>query len=352
MTLHAWRMIEPGRPLERTEGPLPEPGPGEVLLEVVACGLCHTDVGFLYGGVRTNAPLPLTLGHEIVGRALSAGPGVESAVGAAYIVPAVLPCGECDLCRRGRGNVCRAQKMPGNDFDGGFASHVVVPLAPLCRVPDDFADLPALGVVADAVATSYQTVERARVDDRRAVVVIGSGGLGTFAIQCAQAKGARVVAVDVDSRRLDVCGAELALDASQLDTKAIRSAVSSFERSEGLAPTGRVILECSGSAAGQETAWSLLGYDATLAVVGFTLDRVPLRLSNLMAFDATAFGNWGCLPEHFPAILDLVRDGAVRLEPYVETYPMSALNDLLRAEHHARRPVLIPDFEPSKETEA
>ena len=66
--ISSWQMIEPGQPLELTDGPLPEPGPDEVLLEVTACGLCHTDVSFLYGGVRTRAALPLTLGHEILGK--------------------------------------------------------------------------------------------------------------------------------------------------------------------------------------------------------------------------------------------------------------------------------------------
>ncbi|MFQ5844549.1 MAG: hypothetical protein ACE5JG_06110, partial [Planctomycetota bacterium] len=89
----------------------------------------------------------------------------------------------------------------------------------------------------------------------------------------------------------------------------------------------------------------LLTYDAVLCVVGFTMARINLRLSNLMAFDATAFGNWGCRPEHFPAILELVGEGRLVIQPFVERFPMSRLNELLEAEGHARRPVLIPDFE-------
>jgi 6-hydroxycyclohex-1-ene-1-carbonyl-CoA dehydrogenase len=110
-------------------------------------------------------------------------------------------------------------------------------------------------------------------------------------------------------------------------------------------PHGRIVLECSGTAAGQETAYALLTYDGKRGVVGFTLDKVSLRLSNLVAFDATAFGNWGCLPDHFPAILRLIQEGRIELKPFLELHPMSRLNDLLREGGHARRPVLIPDFE-------
>lgn len=346
MRVWSWRMVEPNRPLQLVDGNAPEPRPGEVLLQVLACGLCHTDRGFLYGGVRPNAPLPLTLGHEIVGRAVAAGPGAEDRVGLTFVVPAVLPCGDCELCARGRGNVCRRQRMPGNDFDGGFASHFLAPARFLCPVPAAVHPVENLAVVADAVGTAYQSVLRAHVRAGDLAIVVGAGGVGTFAIQAAKIRGAHVVAIDVDAERLRGVArfVDLALDASRQDAKAVRGAVAAFERERGIPAHGRKVLECSGSAAGQETAFSLLNHDAVLAVVGFTLDKVPLRLSNLMAFDAVAFGNWGCLPARFPEILDHVAAGRIVLEPFVERHPMSRLNALLAEERHVKRPVLVPDF--------
>jgi 6-hydroxycyclohex-1-ene-1-carbonyl-CoA dehydrogenase len=342
--LYSWRMVEPGQPLALTESPLPEAGPDEVLLKVRACGLCHTDVGFLYGGVRPNAELPLTLGHEIVGDVVAGAPDL---IGRTFIVPAVLPCGDCELCARGRGNICRRQKMPGNDFHGGFASHFVAPARFLCPVPADTADVEDLSVVADAVATSYQAIVRAGVEAGNMVVIVGAGGVGTFAAQSAKAFGAHVAAIDVDARRLEAASQyiDLPLDASSLDVKGIRKAVGGFEKEHGIPPHSRKVIECSGSGAGQATAYTLLNYNATLAVVGFTLEKTPLRLSNLMAFDATAFGNWGCLPDHFPPILELMAEGKIDVKPFVKRHPMSKLNDLLREESHVHRPVLIPDFE-------
>ncbi|MDX1643323.1 MAG: 6-hydroxycyclohex-1-ene-1-carbonyl-CoA dehydrogenase [Thermoanaerobaculia bacterium] len=337
-------MTEPARPVELETLPMPRAGDGRALLEVVSCGLCHTDVSFLYGGVRPRKPLPLTLGHEILGVVLEADRRTDL-VGRRVVVPAVLPCGECELCRAGRGNICRRQKMPGNDFDGGFASHVLVPERYLVPVPAALAENSAIAVVADAVSTAYQAVERADVDPSRMVVVVGAGGVGTFAIQCARRRGATVVAIDISPERLEDVAAWTAggLDASELTRRDIRSAVEEHERDAGLAPHGRVVLECSGSAAGQETAFGLLTYDGTLMVVGYTREKIPLRLSNLMAFDARAVGNWGCLPEHYPRLLDLVASGDLELEPFVEEQPMSRLNELM-VRHDGRRPVLTPDF--------
>jgi 6-hydroxycyclohex-1-ene-1-carbonyl-CoA dehydrogenase len=179
------------------------------------------------------------------------------------------------------------------------------------------------------------------------VVVVGAGGVGTFAAQTAKARGAHVAAIDVDTGRLAGLGkyADVTLNAKELDGKAIRNTIVGYEKEHGLPGYGRIVLECSGTAAGQETAYGLLTYDGKLGVVGFTLDKVPVRLSNLMAFDATAFGNWGCLPDHYPAILKLVGEGRIELKPFLERHPMSRLNDLLREGGHTRRPVLIPDFE-------
>jgi 6-hydroxycyclohex-1-ene-1-carbonyl-CoA dehydrogenase len=346
-TMHSWRMVAPGKALQLAEDRMPEPGPGELLLRVRACGLCHTDVGFLYGGVRPNAPLPLTLGHEIVGDAVAAGRGAEDLMGKTFIVPSVLPCGDCDLCRQGRGNVCRGQKMPGNDFHGGFASHFVAPARFLCPVPKGTRDVEDLAIVADAVSTSYQAVVRAGAGRDNMVVVVGAGGVGTFAAQTAKARGAHVVAIDIDARRLASLGrhADVTLNPRELDPKGIRQAIRAYEQEHSLPAHGRIVLECSGTVPGQELAYGLLTYDGKLGVVGFTLEKVSVRLSNLMAFDATAFGNWGCLPDHFPAILRLIAEGKLELKPFLERHPMSRLNDLLREPSHGKRPVLIPDFE-------
>ena len=350
---HRWMMTAVGQPMERQEFDPGEPGPGAVVVEVAGCGVCHTDLGYFYDGVRTNLPLPLALGHEISGRVVKAGPGAEAWLGKAVVVPAVIPCGECDACRRGRGTICPSQKMPGNDIQGAFGTHVAVPARGLCAVDEGRLAkagiaLADLSVVADAVTTPYQAVVQAGVRPGQLAVVIGVGGVGGYAVQIARALGATVVAVDVDQPKLDLIGAHGAaktFNTRQLDARALKKEIGEFARASKLPSREWAIFETSGTAAGQATAWSLLVHGATLAVVGFTMDKVEVRLSNLMAFHARALGNWGCPPELYPAALDLVLDGKVVLAPFVERRPLADINRVFEEVHArklTRRAVLVP----------
>lgn len=353
MQILSWQMTAPGAPLQLAERSfdVDSLGDEQALVEVAGCGVCHTDLGFYYDGVRTRRPLPLTLGHEIAGRVVRAGRRAGLAEGAAVVVPAVIPCGSCPDCRRGRGAVCKRQFFPGNDDHGGFASHVVVPARGLAEVDDaalSAAGLPlaTLAVIADAVTTPYQAIHNAQLEPGQVAVFIGVGGVGGFGVQIARHLGARVVAIDVDPLRLvGAVGAELRVPAG--DPREVKTQLRSWAKSEGLSESGWRIFETSGHPKGQELAWSLLGYDSHLAVVGYTMEKITIRLSNLMAFDATVRGTWGCLPEHYPAVVKLVLAGAVDIAGVTELRPMSEINTTFEDLHHhrlTRRPVLVPDF--------
>ncbi len=350
-TPYGFRLNAPGRPLERWELPPPAPAPGEVVVEVAGCGVCHTDVSFAVDGVPTRHPLPLVLGHEISGRVVAAGGDVADWIGRAVIVPAVVPCGACDACAAGRPTICQRQFMPGNHGHGGFATHVTVPGQGLCPVPEVLPDglsLELLSVVADAVTTPLEAIRRAGLAAGDVAVFVGAGGVGGFGVQIAAALGAVVVAIDVDRSRLDLAaahGASLALDAGEMDGRGLKAAIRDLAGREGRAGWGLKIFETSGTVAGQRTAWALLGPGAHLAVVGFTAEKLELRLSNLMAFDATAQGNWGSSPERYPEALELVLEGKVKLGPYVETHPLDRAPEVLQAvaEHRlSGRAILVP----------
>jgi 6-hydroxycyclohex-1-ene-1-carbonyl-CoA dehydrogenase len=345
----ALQLTAVGAPLELREVPAPAPVVGEVLVRVAGCGVCHTDVGFWKDGVPTKAPLPLTLGHEVSGTVVEAGAPFGHLVGREVIVPAVIPCGDCALCRAGRGNVCRAQVMPGNDIPGGFAEWLVVPGRGLCVVEDRGPyDLADLSVLADAVTTPYQAVRRSGLAAGDLAIVTGVGGVGGYAVQIAAALGAHVVAIDVDDAKLAAIarhGAGLTINSAATDFKDIRRRVRAFALERGCGETGWKLFECSGQPGGQETAWGLLTHAATLLVVGFTLQKVPLRLSNAMAFDATIQGTWGCRPELYPEALALVTSGRVTLAPFIERHPLELGPEVLaRVAAHAlaRRAVLVP----------
>jgi 6-hydroxycyclohex-1-ene-1-carbonyl-CoA dehydrogenase len=349
-----WLMTAKGEPFKKEELETPAPGPDEVVIEVAGCGVCHTDLGYYYDGVRTKHELPLVLGHEISGRVLEAGCDALWWSDRAVIVPAVVPCGRCDACRRGKATICPDQKMPGNDIHGGFATHIVVPAHGLCavdeaRIAAAKIDLADLSVVADAVTTPYQAVVQAGVTDGDLVVVSGVGGVGSYAAQIASAFGATVAAIDVSDDKLAAVarqGVELVLNARQFSPRDIKSAIQKFAAERGLRQSEWIILECSGTRAGQETAFSLLNHGGTLGVVGFTMDKVEVRLSNLMAFHARALGNWGCPPELYPQALELVLNGRVKVAPFVEKHPLSDINRVFEAVHAGelkRRAILVPD---------
>lgn len=324
-----WMMAAAGEPLRMEEFEPAPPAEGEVVVEVAGCGVCHTDLGYYYDGVRTNQPLPLTLGHEISGTVTAAGPGAGDWLGKTVIVPAVMPCGTCDLCQRGKSTICRNQKMPGNDIEGGFASHITVPARGLCPVDTD--RLAAVGltladvsVVADALTTPYQAAVQAGIGEGDLVIVNGVGGVGGYAVQVAAA---------------------LTLNAREHDGRALKKAIGAFAREQGLRQTEWIIMECSGTAAGQTAAFGLMVHGATFCVVGFTMDKVTVRLSNLMAFHARMLGNWGCPPELYPGALELVLSGKVRLDPFVEHCPLDSINEVFRAVHDGelkRRAIMIP----------
>ena len=348
-----WMMTERGKPFVAVAFDPGAPGPDEVVVEIAGCGVCHTDLGYYYDGVRTKHDLPLTLGHEISGRVVAAGSNGNGFLGKAVIVAAVIPCGQCDACLRGKATICPNQKMPGNDIQGGFATHVVVPARGLCVVDEQRLaaaglELAALSVVADAVTTPYQAVKQAGVKEGDLVVVNGAGGVGGYAVQIAAALGGTVVAIDVNDEKLAAIagyGAALTLNAAGKTTREIKAAIQAFAKERSLRQSEWIILECSGSRAGQETAFSLLNHGATLAVVGFTMDKIELRLSNLMAFHARAIGNWGCPPELYPAALDLVLSGRVKILPFIETHPLGEINRVFAAVHSGalkRRAVLVP----------
>jgi len=356
MRLSAWTVVEPRQPMVRQQRD-ESPGPGEVIIEVAGCGVCHTDLGFYYDGVPTRHGFPLTLGHEVSGTVVEAGSGAEDWLSKAVVVPAIIPCGDCPACNAGRGQVCPNQIFPGSDVHGGFATHLRVPAHGLCPVPDlddpqvnaGGLELAALSVIADAISTPYQAVERSGLSSGDLAVFVGVGGVGGFGVQVAAARGAIIAAIDVDTDRLQLMsrhGATLTLDSADLDFKSVRDAVRELAREHGIPSWRQKVFETSGTDAGQATAFGLLGHGAYLSVVGFTPKKVEIRLSNLMAYDATAEGNWGCLPEHYPAIVDLVLSGKIALEPFIEFRPLSSINETFADIHErrvARRVILRPE---------
>jgi 6-hydroxycyclohex-1-ene-1-carbonyl-CoA dehydrogenase len=330
-----YQFTEPSQPLTRIQFQI-DPGtlePGQCLVKVAGCGLCHTDLSFFSGQVKTRK-LPLILGHEISGTVVAVGSESQTLLGKNLVIPAVLPCGDCGLCRKSRDNICQNQLMPGNDFDGGFASHVVVPSRFCTPLPDQLGGLSLadLSVVADAITTPYQSLLRSGTEKGDLAIVIGVGGIGNYMVQHAKNAGAVVIAVDVDDLKLQAAksqGARYTLNSKGLDERELKKQVRSLVKEYGLPSDSWRVFETSGTAMGQASAFALLSFAGSVGIVGFTMDKLQLRLSNIMAFDADIFGNWGCRPELYPEVVKAVIDGKIQIRENIEQRPLSSINEVL-----------------------
>ncbi len=349
--IETWQMTEPGK-LEKTAIDVPELQPGEVLVEVAGCGVCHTDVGYFYDGVPTVNDPPLTLGHEISGKVVA---GDEHLIGKEVIIPAVMPCNKCDICAEGRGNRCLKQKMPGNSMGiyGGFSSHIPVPSEDLCVVEDRKGmPLEYLSVVADAITSPYQAAKRANIQPGDRVVIIGAtGGIGVYMTQIASALGAEtVIAIARSKEKLERSlnhGATHAISTLDQGIKDIKNTYKGYCKENGLPGHGWKIFECSGSKMGQEIGLELLSFTGKLMVVGFGMQKVEYMLSRLMAFDAEIIGTWGCLPRYYKEVLQMILDDRIKIEPFVEVRPMSQIEKSFEESHAGKlmkRVILQPDF--------
>lgn len=339
--------------IEKTEVLAPTLKPGEALVEIGGCGVCHTDISYFYDGVPTVTKPPLILGHEISGTVVA---GDSRLLGKEVIVPAVMPCNKCEICISGRGNRCLAQKMPGNSLGiyGGFASHIPVPADDLCVVEDrgDF-QLAELAVIADAVTTPYQACVRAGLKPGDNVVVVGvTGGVGCYVAQMAKAFGAKtVVGIGRSPEKLERAlkyGADFVINSSGKNENDVRNEFRELCKAHGLpSHYGWIIFEVTGSPAGQAIALNLLGFVGKLIVVGFGMQKNEFSISRLMALDADIIGTWGCLPKYYPKVLEMVLNKTIQIRPFTELRPMSQIKEVFEEAHQGKltkRVVLTPDF--------
>ncbi|MFQ5592936.1 MAG: zinc-binding dehydrogenase [Anaerolineae bacterium] len=320
------------QPLSIEEVPTPSPGPGEILVKVAACGLCHTDLHYIDHGTPTFKKPPLILGHEIAGTVAGLGPGAEGfQEGDRVLLPAVLTCGQCAMCRSGRENICYQMVMPGNHVDGGFAEYVVAPSKDVFHLPAEIP-LEEGSIIADAITTPYHAVvNRARVAPGDWVVVLGCGGIGLNLVQMAAALGARVIAVDIADQKLswaERLGATATLNSQQverLDKEVRRMTGGGAE----------IAIEAIGKAATQEQAFACLRTGGRLVMVGYSPEKMSLNAGRVMFREMEIVGSLGCRPVDYPRVIEMARQGQIKVAELVtHKFPLDEINqgfDVLRA---------------------
>ncbi len=210
-----------GQPLDIREVPVPEVGPGQVLMRVRASGVCHTDLHAAEGDWPVKPTAPFIPGHEGVGEVAAIGAGVTHLkegdhIGAPWLHTA---CGRCEHCVGGWETLCEHQQMTGYTVNGGYAEYVLADANYVGRLPDNLEWGPAAPVLCAGV-TVYKGLKETEAKPGQWVAISGIGGLGHMAVQYAKAMGLRVIAVDISDDKLELArkmGAEIALNAVETD---------------------------------------------------------------------------------------------------------------------------------------
>jgi 6-hydroxycyclohex-1-ene-1-carbonyl-CoA dehydrogenase len=340
-TMRAAMFMGGGRPLELRIVPRPTPGPGELLVGIVACGLCHSDLHYLDHGTPTFKAPPLILGHEISGTVVDAGPGVSpQRIGEGVVLSSISTCGACIACRTGRENQCAEQRMIGNSVDGGLTEYVVWPARDAFTVPPELP-LEDASVIADALTTAYHAVvRRGRLVAGETVAIFGCGGVGLSAVQVAALTGARVIAIDIDPKKLALArafGAELTYDAKDPDL------VKALKRATVGGPD--LAIEAIGKPEVQEQALSVIRTGGRLVLLGFAAKPMSVQGGRVTFRELEIIGTLGCRNVDFPVVIDLVRRGKLAITPLVShRHRLEEVNagfDALRAGIGIRHVVVI-----------
>jgi alcohol dehydrogenase, propanol-preferring len=315
---------EPKTPLVIEDVPRPAIDAGDVLIQVEACGVCHSDLHVAEGDWKQFAGItkkPLILGHEIAGSVVEAGSAVRDLkVGDRVGVPWIYwTCGECDFCREGFENLCTRQKITGVTVDGGYAEFVKAPATHATRIPENLSSVEAAPLFCAGV-TVYRALKQANVSRGQRLAIFGVGGLGHLGIQIGKEMGAEVTAIDVTDDKLALAkslGASVALNATTGNVvKQIRSQGSAH-----------VVLVTSGAKAAYDTAFSCVRPTGTLLVVGLPATDIcfpPIMMSaKEVRIQASAVGTRKDLVEM------LAMGAAGKIRCLVSTRPLEDANAVL-----------------------
>lgn len=275
-----------GQPLQIEQVPVPATGPGQILVQVAACGVCHTDLHALNGDWPVRATLPLIPGHEGVGTVVAVGSGVTlvkagDRVGVPWLHTA---CGHCEYCLSGWETLCQAQQNTGYSVPGSYAEYLLADPAYVGHLPDNLSFQEAAPLLC-AGLTVYKGLKETEVKPGQWVVISGIGGLGHLAVQYARAMGMRVAAVDVQDDKLALArlgGAELVVNARTADPVAVIQ-----DRIGGA--HGVLVTAASPPAFAQGVA--MLRRRGTLALVGLPAGDFPLNIFDVVLTGKTVRGS-------------------------------------------------------------
>ena len=339
--MRAVRLHRVGEPLSVDEVPPPPVGPGEVLVDIKASGVCHSDLNYR-DGVGTVGHLPIILGHEIAGVVDQIGEGVEGfEVGDRVLVHYVLSCGGCRYCSLGKENLCERYAMIGKDVDGGFAEYIAVPARNLVKLPEGLP-FEQGAILGCAVSTPLHALRRAQLKPGEVVVVYGVGGLGVHAVQLAsRVYGAGLmVAVDVAEYKLELAkrlGADVVVNPLHEDpVERVR------EETDGR--MADVVVELVGKRETIMKGIECVGRGGRMVLVGIGLEEITLSpYRTIIGKEMELIGVNDHLKSELYQLVDLIASGRLDLSASIthRLAPEEANRALEILEHKLGNPVRV-----------
>jgi 2-desacetyl-2-hydroxyethyl bacteriochlorophyllide A dehydrogenase len=308
-TMKAMAVVDYAGPLRLVDVPLPQRGPGDVLVHIRYCGVCGSDVKIARGtmGFSAGLPLPHVAGHEIVGVVDEAGRDARVRPGTRVVVYDYETCGSCPSCRAGRGTTCGSlRRRIGFTDAGGFAEGIVVPWQLAVPLPDAIDDRSA-SALSCAIATAYRgVVTRGRVGAGERVLVSGVGGVGIHAAQIARLRGARVIAADPSAAARQMAGS-LGLETADPADLAVPGAGRRAEAGYD------AVIETSGDPAAMTRLASLLNPGGRIVLVGYSPGRPgETDAESLVLAEAAILGSRFATRADLIAAVNLLASGAIR----------------------------------------
>ena len=311
-----------GKPLEIENVPVPEPGPGEVLVKVKACGVCHTDLHAASGDWPVKPVPPFIPGHEAAGIVAALGPGVTNlklgdAVGVAWLHDA---CMRCEYCETGWETLCEHQHNTGYSVNGGFAEYVIASAAFAAKLPANI-DFAKIAPILCAGVTTYKGLKETEARPGEWVVISGVGGLGHVAIQYAKAMGLKVAAVDIAEDKLELArttGADFAVNA--LSDRAVEQVLAST----GGGAHGVLVTAVSTAAFAQ--ALKMVRRKGTVSLVGLPPGEFPTPIFDVVLKRITVRGSIVGTRRDLDEAVAFAADGKVHAE--ITKAPLEKINDI------------------------
>lgn len=304
--------------LEIRDVPEPSPKPGEVVLKVLAVGICGSELH----GFKIHAPRrtpPLIMGHEFSGEVLALGPGVSGyRVGDVVAVNSTISCGACDACVEGDPHVCLTAEVYGTKRAGAFAERVAAPVSTLMPMPENVT--PVQASLMEPLGNGVHAWSMIRRRFPEAVVIFGAGAIGLFTLQVARTAGAgRLAVVDVSPARLDMAkrlGADRTLNARTDD---VLAGVRDFTRGRG----ADVAVDAVGAASTRDLAVKVIRKGCECVWLGLHDDATTVGGLDIVLGEKAIYGSFAVRPRDLRAALDLLGAGKIALEPWVRTFPLA-----------------------------